>query len=152
MVTIREITAKDAEQAWHLGSLLFDLINYWLPDAATDGIDGSAATLARTIRWSVSMLMVATPVWLYLTSFVAREAQREPVKRASTVRRWVGYLTLFVAASVLIGDATALVYNLLGGELTTRFILKALVVFVIAGGAFAYYRSELAADEKVAAS
>ena len=36
-------------------------------------------------------------------------------------------------ASVLIGDFISLVYSLLGGELTTRFVLKVLVVGAIAG-------------------
>jgi hypothetical protein len=49
---------------------------------------------------------------------------------------------------VLIGDVTTLIYNLLGGELTTRFILKVFTVAVIAGTGFGYYLRELRADEK----
>ena len=41
----------------------------------------------------------------------------------------------------------ALVYSLLGGELTVRFLLKALVVLVIAGTIFAYYLWEITRDE-----
>jgi hypothetical protein len=57
-------------------------------------------------------------------------------------------LTLFVAASVLIADFTTLVYNLLGGELTVRFLLKVLTVGVIAGATFGYYLWDLRLDEK----
>jgi hypothetical protein len=48
----------------------------------------------------------------------------------------------------LIGDFMALVYNLLGGELTARFALKVLTVGVIAGTMFWYYLAELRLDEK----
>jgi hypothetical protein len=54
---------------------------------------------------------------------------------------------MLVAAAVLVGDGITLVYNLLGGELTVRFVLKVLVVAVIAGGAFGYYGASLKADD-----
>ena len=57
------------------------------------------------------------------------------------------YLTLFVAASVLIGDFITLVYNLLGGELTTRFMLKVLTIAVIAGTIFFYYLPDLRLED-----
>jgi hypothetical protein len=52
-----------------------------------------------------------------------------------------------VAACALIGDVTTLVYNLLGGELTVRFVLKVLTVGIIAGTAFTYYLRDLRRDE-----
>jgi hypothetical protein len=64
------------------------------------------------------------------------------------VRRWLTYLTLFIAACVLIGDFVSLVYNVLGGELTVRFVLKVLTVGIIAGTVFWYYLSELRLDER----
>jgi hypothetical protein len=57
-------------------------------------------------------------------------------------------VTLFVAAGALIGDVTTLVYNLLGGELTIRFVLKVLIVGAIAGTAFTYYLRDLRLDEQ----
>lgn len=63
------------------------------------------------------------------------------------MRRWLTYMTLFLAASFLIGDFITLVYNVLGGELTTRFVLKAVTVAVLAGTTFGYYLSELRIDE-----
>jgi hypothetical protein len=54
---------------------------------------------------------------------------------------------LFVAASFLLGDVVTVVFNLLGGELTVRFILKVLTVAAIAGPVFLYYRRSLAIDD-----
>jgi hypothetical protein len=139
--------------AFNLGSLLFDLINHWLPDASRMPPGAQARVyLGQAIRWSASALIVAAPVFLLVSAITSREIRRDPVKRASKVRRWLTYMTLVVAAAVLIGDVTALVYNVLGGELTTRFALKVLVVAAIASGAFGYYLSGLRADEKGGAS
>ena len=53
-----------------------------------------------------------------------------------------------MAAGVLIGDVTTLVYNLLSGELTARFLLKVVTVGSIAGTSFWYYLSDLRRDEQ----
>ena len=57
------------------------------------------------------------------------------------------YMTLFVAAGVIIGDVVTLIYNLLGGEITIRFMLKVLVVAFIAGSVFWYYLPDIRREE-----
>jgi hypothetical protein len=130
--------------AFNLGSLLFQFIDRAFPDPASS----SHVTMFReAIRFSVSALIVALPVFLYLSRLTNRAVRDDPTKRASPVRRWLTYLTLFVAASVLIGNFTSLVYSFLGGELTVRFVLKVLTVGVIAGIVFWYYLADLRLDE-----
>ncbi|MGE0594411.1 MAG: DUF5671 domain-containing protein [Vicinamibacterales bacterium] len=129
--------------AFNFGSLVFDLIDRLVPDPAS----GPARADASGLRWSVSSLIVALPVYLSLTRYVQRGLRLDPVKRASAVRRWLTYLTLFIAAGVLLGDLMSLVYRVLGGELTTRFVLKTLTVGGIAGVVFGHYLSDLRQDE-----
>jgi len=131
--------------AFEFGSLLFDFINRALPDPATSLNDRFQR---ESIRFSVSSLIVALPVFLYMSRLTNRETTLDPTKRMSPVRRWLTYLTLFIAAGVLIGDVTTLVYSLLGGELTPRFVLKVLVVGAIAGTVFWFYVSDLRIDEQ----
>ncbi|HKT80612.1 MAG TPA: DUF5671 domain-containing protein [Vicinamibacterales bacterium] len=132
--------------AFQLGSLLFNIINSAFPDAVRDP---QVSSYARTsMRWSIAMIVVAFPVFLLMATLIGREVAADPAKRVSAVRKWLTYLTLFVAASVLIGDVTTLVYNLLGGETTVRFLLKAAVVAIIAGTAFWYYLWDLRKDER----
>src|SRR5947209_2658778 len=102
--------------AYNLGSLLFQFINRAFPDPAASGWAEEYSYTA--VRWSVSSLIVAFPVFLYVYLLISRAVRRDPAKRGSKVRRWLTYVTLFVAAGVLIGDFIALVYNILGGELT----------------------------------
>ena len=54
------------------------------------------------------------------------------------MRRWLGYLSIFVGALTLSGDAMTLIYFLLEGQLTVRFLLKAAVLFLIAGSLVLY--------------
>lgn len=132
--------------AWNLGSLLFDLINRALPDPADTPyrLEG----LGDAIRWSAASVIIAFPVFLFVARHLGRELALRPMKRLSPVRRWLTYLTLFVAAGVLIGDMITLVYNVLGGEITLRFGLKVLVAGVIAGTIFVYYLHDLRGEEK----
>ena len=129
--------------AWHLGSLLFDLINGWLPDPAAQAGYG----FHDSMRFSLAALVIAFPVFLFSTRRIARDVAAAPVKRLSPVRRWLTYLTLFLAAAALIGDMTTLVYSVLGGEATPRFLAKVGVVAVIAGGIFHYYMQDLRREE-----
>lgn len=129
--------------AYNLGRLLIHIIDHLLPDP-TDRLIG----LAERIRWSVSALVVAFPVFGLLGYRIGRAVRADPTKRASRVRKWLTYMTLFVAATALLCDFTLLVYNVLGGEATTRFVLKVLVVAGIAGTIFGYYMWDLRAEER----
>lgn len=134
--------------AWHLGSLLFDLVNHAFPDPADPQyvVQG----FGSSIRWSTASVIIAFPVFLFVARHLARELARSPVKRLSAVRRWLTYLTLFLAAVVLVGDMITLVYNLLGGELSVRFVLKVLVAAAIAGSIFGWYLTDLRREEREA--
>jgi hypothetical protein len=93
------------------------------------------------------MLVIAFPLYLFMTMKTTREIAANPINRESRVRRWLTYLTLFIAVMVIIGDLAALVYQLLRGELTARIGLKVLVVAVIAGAIFTYYLRSVRRDE-----
>jgi hypothetical protein len=132
--------------AYNLGSLIFDFINRAFPDPSQPFEIYDEYT-RQSIRWSISWLIVAFPVFMYLSWLTERDIARDPMKRASKVRRWLTYLTLFSAACALLGDFATLVYNALGGELTVRFLLKVSTVALIAGTAFIYYLHDLRQDE-----
>lgn len=132
--------------AWHLGSLLFDLINATIPDSAE--ATWAANNRDNSIRFSVSSLVIAFPIYLFVARLLSRELARNPAKRLSAVRRWLTYLTLFLAVTVLVCDLIALVYNVLGGDLSLRFALKVLVVGVIAGAVFGFYLHDLRREER----
>lgn len=132
--------------AFNLGSLIFRFIERAFPDPAIDPVLALERS-REAIRWAISLLVVAFPVFVYVSWTNERAVRLDPGRRLSKVRRWLTYLTLFVAAGVLVGDVTGLVYNLLGGELTTRFALKVLTIGAIAGSVFGYFTRDLRRGE-----
>ena len=132
--------------AFSLGSLLFELINRAFPDPSIDPAV-ALATGREVIRWSLSWLIVTFPVFVFVSWTNDRAVRNDPSRRLSKVRRWLTYVTLFVGASILIGVATSIVYSLLGGEMTTRFVLKVLTVGAITGSVFGYFLRDIRREE-----
>lgn len=128
--------------AFHFGVILFELIEKLLPDPAGTGYQ------ADSLRWAVATVVVSFPIFLFLTARLERELRKDPAKRDSKVRKWLTYLTLFLAAGFLIGDLVSLIYYFLEGELTVRFLLKVLVVAAIAGTVLGYYLHDLRKGEE----
>jgi hypothetical protein len=131
--------------AFNLGALCFQLIDHWFPDPAWHR---NTRAVSEAVRWSVSYLIVVVPVFLYTASLVRKGIEADPARRLTQARRYVTYITLFVASCILLGDFATLIYRFLGGELTVRFVLKTIVVGVIAGSAFWYYLAGLRRDER----
>ena len=129
--------------AWNLGSLLFIFINRAFPEGNESFFYGETMQ-----RWSTAAVLIGFPVFLFLARYIGRQLELNPFKRLSPARRWLTYLTLFLASSALLCDITTLVYNLLGGDLTIRFVLKIGVVALIAGSCFTYYLLDLRKEEK----
>ncbi|AXI50603.1 MULTISPECIES: DUF5671 domain-containing protein [unclassified Sulfitobacter] len=97
----------------------------------------------RSIRWGVAVLIVTGPMYLWLTLRERRKLARDPALYRSAIRKWMIYIGLLLAALTMLGDSIATIYALLTGDLTAQFLLKALVVLVVAGGIFAYYLRDL---------
>ena len=130
--------------AFDTGAVLFELIERAFPDALHRPIGDWNVT---SLRWSVASLIIGLPVFLYTQRLIGRALAADPDKRSSGVRRWLTYLTLFLAALVLIGDFVVVLTRFLSGEIVPRFLLKAGVVFAIAGIAFRHYLTDLRRDE-----
>jgi hypothetical protein len=132
--------------AFHLGLVLFAIVDRWLPDAVQSSY--SLRWTAEALRNGIAALVIAFPIFLFLSTLISRAMARDPEKRGSAVRKWLTYLTLFVAALVLIGDLTFVLQRLLAGELVARILWKTLVVFAIAGTIFGHYLAELRSEER----
>jgi hypothetical protein len=130
--------------AFYLADLLFGFINKALPDE----VRRDSTYIDSGIRWATAALIVAFPVFILCAVKLAKEIAADPARRSSSIRKWLTYVTLLVAAGVIVGDSIALVFNLLSGELTLRFVLKVIVVAAIACTAFGYFTWSLRADDK----
>ncbi|TSC83809.1 MAG: hypothetical protein G01um101417_376 [Parcubacteria group bacterium Gr01-1014_17] len=90
------------------------------------------------IRFALASLIVIFPISLILFSVVKKGIAREPEKLGLALRKWVLWITIFITGAALAGDLIAVLSGFLGGELTMRFILKALAVFAVSASVFWY--------------
>jgi hypothetical protein len=132
--------------AFNLGLVLFSCLDRWLPDAMTRDYAWKAAI--DGVRGGIAGLVIAFPIFLFVSTLIGRAVAHEPEQRGSKVRKWLTYITLFVAALVIIGDLTFLVQRLLSGELPARVLWKTLVVLAIAGTVFGHYLADLRGEER----
>ena len=130
--------------AFHLGNVFFQLVNLAYPDPSW----ADPEFLYTSLRWSISTLVVAIPLFFSTAWRETKTAVVRPERRASAMRMWLLYFTLLLATAVLIGDLIALIYNVISGGDTVAFYLKALIVAVIAGGVLLYcQRTARGSDE-----
>lgn len=116
--------------------LLFEYFNRLFPDVAFDPMYSDDSSF---IRWFVATLVVSFPIFSWMTNVIVRDIAKNPERAWSLVRRWLTYLTLFVTAAVLVGDGITLLFYVLEGEISIRFLFKVCAVLVVAGGVFSYY-------------
>lgn len=128
--------------AGSLLSLLFSIINERFPDALNAMYYGGYYT-GGGATFAIAALIIVVPIYLGLSYLIKKDVVAHPAKRDIAIRRWFVWFTLFAAGIAVAGDLVALLYTFLQGEITTRFILKVLAVFVVAGGIFGYYLYDL---------
>ena len=96
-----------------------------------------------TIRTTSSALVVTFPVFLLCSWFIRKAFLHDPVERSIAVRRWLIYLTLFIAGIAMVVDLVQFVNGFYSGELTLPFFLKLLTVLVTSGLTFGYFLWDL---------
>ncbi len=122
-------------------NLLFEYTNMSFPDQ----LDGYYYYYGAgsTIRWPLALLIIVFPVFVWVARYLHKELLANTSRSEIRIRKWLLYFTLFLAALLVIGDLVALLYNFLGGEITTRFILKVFAVLAVGVGIFWYYLYDL---------
>src|SRR5882762_3100129 len=124
-----------------LGSILFTLIERWFPDPLAQNYFYRGAYYQ--IADSLACVIIAFPVYLLVTRSILRESRLHPEKLESSVRKWLTYIALLIAAGIVVGDLIAFLTFFLRGEVTARFFAKAATVLLLAGGVFWYYFGSL---------
>jgi len=135
------------DSCYQVGSIIFDLINRAFPDPSQN-TGYFSLYYNDAIRWSVAQLIVSFPLFFFTFRSINAGIVTNPARRNSKARKWLTYLTLLIATVSLTCDIGTLLYNVLGGELTVRFLLKVLTVAVIAGGNFLYFLADMRREEK----
>ena len=118
-------------------SLLFGIINLKFPDA-TEGY-WALESASSAVRLGIAMVSVFFPTYFILTRLVNKLRRQEKNSSYLSLTKWLVYLSLLIGGGVLLGDLVAVIMTFLEGEVTQRFIFKALAVLIVVGLAFHYY-------------
>lgn len=123
-----------------LVNLLFRIINIKFPQ-----LDYSYYyNVGSPVSMPVATLIVFFPLFLYFSHLVYRSYEQSAEKKELRIRKWLLYITLFIAGVVFAGDLVTVIYYFLDGrELTVGFLLKALTIFLVAGLVFVYYLKDI---------
>lgn len=120
-------------------ALIFQYINAAFPDTLSNYYLG----ILDAIRRSEATLLIVFPVYLLLSWVIGRDFAKTPGLREFKLRKWLVYFTLFISAITIIVDLVTLIYNFLGGDLKTSFVLKVAAVLLTAAAVFGYYLWDL---------
>src|SRR3989344_7189970 len=105
-------------------TLLFQYVDVLFPDQLNSYYYDP---YSAGIRWAIAALIVIFPLYIWLQRTINNDLEREP-EETSGLRKWLTYFTLFIAGITIVVDLICLITLFLGGQITTRFVLKALVV------------------------
>lgn len=120
-------------------ALIFDYINYAFPDPLQYYVDPYSS-----ISYEMAALIVLAPVFLVLMRVIRRDIEADQSRAHIWVRRWALFLTVFVAGATIVVDLITLLTTFLSGEdLTARFLLKVLVVLLVAGAGFMHFLADI---------
>jgi hypothetical protein len=125
-------------------NMLFTVINKALPaiDQYSYGYYGSYNPY--NISLPVATLIIVFPIFILLSWLLSKSYTIDPSRKEIWVRRWLVYITLFVAGIIFVGELVTVLYKFLSGEdFTAAFLLKALTVLAVTGLVFGYYLQEI---------
>lgn len=125
----------------NLVQLVFQTIDFAFPPTP------EAAGYIPGVSFPIAALIIGFPLYLALMWIVARGEAKDPAKRDISVRRWLSYLTLFIAGAAIAIDLIYLLTAFLrGDQITTGFLLKVFSALVIAGVIFGHYLTDIRAS------
>lgn len=126
------------------GQVIFQIINKFIADFS----NGYAHSFDSSIlKFAISSLIISIPLYYVITRQIEQSLEKKELDKDSGVRRWLTYFILFVSSVVIIVWLIATINSFLGGELTSKFLLKTLTVIVISGLVFSYYLYDIRRDE-----
>ncbi len=122
--------------------LVFDYINYAFPDTAL--VSYYSDPYSSGIAYEMAALIVLAPMFLILMHIIRRDIARDESRAQVWVRRWTLFFILFAAGAAIVVDLIVLLTAFLSGEeLTLRFLLKVLLVLLVAAAGFMHFTADI---------
>ncbi len=125
-------------------SLAFETLDFKFPDVLNSMYQyGYSSYNFDSTRMDIAILIIFLPIFLILMHWYKKTIREGLGKTDETIRKWTAYLIIFLAVLVAAIDLVTLVRYFVGGEITTRFIIKVLVTLVTAKWIGLYFFYEI---------
>lgn len=128
------------------GVAIFQIINKNIVDILENFQTGYSSEL---IKFAISALFISAPVYYLSMRAISKSLFSGAMDKDSAVRRWLTYFILFVASVVMLGWLIGILNSFLNGDLTSKFILKALTALLISASIFYFYFYDIKRAEVV---
>lgn len=128
-----------------IGMVAFGIIDR----SVSDALDSSYYNYNGQLKFAISALLIASPIYYWMSSLISKGLKKGELDKDSGIRRWLTYFIILVSSLIILGFLIGIINSFLSGELTTRFILKSLSVFIISGSVFSYYLYDIKREEVV---
>ncbi len=126
------------------GMILFQVINKLIPDVVGT-YSGRYST--SQLRFAISAVIVASPVYFWMTSLIQKSLKKGELDKESQLRKWMTYIIILVSAIVIIVSLIGVVNNYLSGDLTSKVGLKLLITMLISGAVLSYYLYDIKRED-----
>lgn len=126
------------------GMIIFQIINKNIVDVL-DIYSGRYSSGA--LKFAISALIISAPIYYIAVGQINKNLFSGKLDKDSGVRKWLSYFILLVSSLTMLGWLVGIIFNFLDGELTIKFILKALTAILIATAVFSYYFYDIKREE-----
>lgn len=118
------------------GTIIFQIINKTIADV----LNLYSGTYAdEAMKFGISALVVSAPIFFFTMRQIYKSLFSGELQKDSHVRKWLTYFVMLVSSIVMIGWMIGTLNNFLSGEITLKFILKAITAISIAAAIFGFY-------------
>ncbi|OHA14570.1 MAG: hypothetical protein A2909_02965 [Candidatus Tagabacteria bacterium RIFCSPLOWO2_01_FULL_39_11] len=118
------------------GLVIFQIINKKVVDLITLAPGGFSQ---ESLKFAISAIIIAAPIYFVMMWLINKNILTGKLDKESGIRKWLTYFILLVSAVVMIGWLIGTINSFLNGELTIKFILKALTAIIISALIFSFY-------------
>jgi hypothetical protein len=116
-----------------LGIIVFEVLDKVFIDISNSYFSMQA------LKTAFSTLLISTPIYYLCSHLLSKSIKKQDLSLESSLRKWLIYLILLVTSIIMLVWLVSILNSFLNGEMTIKFILKALTALIISAMIFSYY-------------
>ncbi len=116
-----------------IGIIIFEILDKVFVDVSNSYFSMQA------LKTAFSTLIISAPIYYVCSHLLSKNIRKQELSLESSLRKWLIYLILLVTSIIMLVWLVSILNSFLNGEMTIKFILKALTALIISAMIFSYY-------------